>query len=862
MNFERNEWGSRAAPTQCAQPRVSLVRPAAGLRAAAHSLASLIFFAASLATSARAQTQATTLPLMLPSATAFDAAGNLYFAETGNHVVRKVTSAGIITTVAGNGVQGFAGDGGLATSAELDSPAGLALDAAGDLYIADSHNQRVREVNAATGIIATIAGTGAAGFSGDGGMATAARLDLPTALALDTAGNLYVADTNNHRVRRIAAATGAITTVAGNGVEAFTGDNGPATSASIDSPNGLALDAAGNLYIADTHNGRVREVSAASGLISTVAGAGVVGGNVQSFGGDGGAATAAGLALPRGLTMDAAGNLYFADSANHRIRRISPSGTITTVAGQGTETFAGDSAPAVSASLDSPRSVAVSPAGLLTLADSGNQRVRQLDALPAPGPDIHTIAGLGATIVVSRALAHRAVGGCLWQRLNHCNSGHIFNCNRQRYISGYKRRSADHAGHGGPDLRLGELQHCHAGHWRAQPRRHLRRRCGPWRRAVLRAGDDGDAARRHHCAQPGVNPLRPGHSPAQRHAHGRSRAGCGEGRGGLHFYCCGLVSRGTLSHLRNAYRQRGGQLHGRTVTPAANLSIAQTPTQTSLSASTSSPGLGLPVTLSVQSSSTTSGVPTGSITLSDGSTTLSVVPLSASAATFTTSSLGLGAHNLCAAYSGDANFLPSSSATAELAVGAASDFTMTATGATSQSIPKGSSATYSFSVAMLGAAMSSPIALAVQGVPLGATSSINPSYIPPGGAVTSFTVTIQTPLATLDQPSRPFVAGSFPSGPFASGTPNSSGHGLPTLLALLLLPAIGFARRRRAILLFMAAASSILLATLATGCGNRINADNESIQSTTYTLTVTGTATGPTGNALVHTATVTLQVLQ
>ena len=187
-----------------------------------------------------------------------------------------------------------------------------------------------------------------------------------------------------------------------------------------------------------------------------------------------------------------------------------------------------------------------------------------------------------------------------------------------------------------------------------------------------------------------------------------------------------------------------------TASTTANLSIAQAPTLTSLSASTSAPGLGLPVTLSVQSSSTTSGVPAGSITLSDGSATLCVVPLSAGgAATFTTSSLALGAHNLSATYSGDANFLPSSSATANVAVGPASDFTLTATGATSQSIPKGSSATYSFSVAMLGAAMSSPIALAVQGVPLGATSSINPSYIPPGGAVTSFTVTIQTPLAAL-----------------------------------------------------------------------------------------------------------------
>ena len=290
---------------------------------------------------------------------------------------------------------------------------------------------------------------------------------------------------------------------------------------------------------------------------------------------------------------------------------------------------------------------------------------------------------------------------------------------------------------------------------------------------------------------------------------------------------------------------------GTAATTSANLSIVQAPTQTSLSASSSAPGLGLPVTLTVQSSSTTSGVPTGSITLADGSAALSTVPLSAGAATFTISSLSIGAHNLCATYSGDTNFLPSSSATAKLAVGPTSDFTMTATGATSQSIPKGSSATYSFSVAMLGAAMASPIALAVQGVPTGSTSSINPSYIPPGGAVTSFTLTIQTPLAALDQRSRPFV-------------PPSAISAMQASLAVLLLPTIGLSRRllhkkrRRRILsrtcsspivLIFAAASCILLATLATGCGNRINSDNESIQSTTYALTVTGTATGPTGMA-------------
>ena len=276
----------------------------------------------------QAQTQATMLPLALPSAIAFDAQGNLYFAETGNHTVRKLSAGGVITTVAGSGVQGFSGDGGPATVAELDSPEGLAVNAAGDLYIADSHNHRVRKVDVASGVIATIAGTGAAGYSGDGGLATAGRLDLPTALAVDAAGNVYVADTNDHRVRCIGV-NGIITTIAGNGVEAFAGDRGLATAASIDSPNGLALDAAGNLYIADTQNGRVREVSAATGAISTVAGAGFVGGNVQTFGGDGGSALAAWLALPRGLTLDSAGNLYLADSANHRIRRMNPACTFS-----------------------------------------------------------------------------------------------------------------------------------------------------------------------------------------------------------------------------------------------------------------------------------------------------------------------------------------------------------------------------------------------------------------------------------------------------------------------------------------------------------------------------------------------------
>jgi sugar lactone lactonase YvrE len=820
------------------------------------SLGLAIFFATNLATSARAQTQATTLPLMLPSAIVFDAAGNLYFVETGNHIVRKITSAGVITTVAGNGVQGFSGDNGPATAAQLDSPAGLALDSAGDLFIADSHNHRIREVSSATGIIATIAGTGAPGFSGDGGPAKSAQLDRPTALTFDSAGNLYLADTNNHRVRRIAALTGAIATVAGNGIEAFAGDNGPATAASIDSPNGLALDSSGNLYIADTHNGRVREVAASTGLIFTVAGAGVVAGNVQSFGGDNGPATAAGLALPRGLTMDSAGNLYFADSANHRIRRISPTGTITTVAGQGTENFAGDGAPAVAANLDSPRSVAISPAGLLTLADSDNQRIRQLDALPAPGPDIHTIAGLGTTTQGVLALSGPSVVAY--------GSGSITATLATSSTATGSVTFLDTSGGTQSTLGTASLNSD------AATISTSTLAAGAHSLVATYPGDAGHSAAQSSALATTVSPLTIAAAPNPAFIlYGQPIPALSGSLSGVLPQDTGKVA-AVFTTSATAFSPTGSYPIAATLTgsaaanysvattPAAYISIAQAPTQTSLSASASSPGLGLPVTLTVQASSTTSGVPTGSIAFADGSATLSVVPLSASgAASFTTGSLALGAHNLSAAYSGDANFLPSSSATANVAVGPASDFTLTATGATAQSIPSGSAATYSFSVAMLGAAMSSPIALAVQGVPLGATSSINPSYIPPGGAVTSFTVTIQTPLAALEQPSRPVVAGSF-----ASGSPRSTGSGPQVLLALLLLPMIGFARRRKALIVFFAAVSCILLATLATGCGNRISPDAESANSTTYTLTITGTATGPAGSALQHTAIVTLQVIQ
>ncbi len=322
--------------------------------------------------------QATAAPLAAPAQIAYDTAGNLYIADVNDNVIRKVDLAGIVTTVAGTGEQGFAGDGGPATSALLDSPAGVAVDAAGNIYIADTHNQRVRKVS--NGTITTIAGTGTAGFSGDGGVATSAQLSNPTALAVDANGNLYIADTDNHRIRKISGTT--ITTVAGNSEQGFSGDGGAATDAEIDSPNGLAVDTAGNIYIADTHNQRIRKVS--NGTIATIAGNGS-----KSYGGDGGAATSALLDRPRGLSVDAQGNIYIADSDNNRIRLIAAAGNIATVAGNGSQGFAGDGGPAVNAILDTPRAPVVQAPGTFAFSDTNNQLIREVGT---DGID-HTITG-------------------------------------------------------------------------------------------------------------------------------------------------------------------------------------------------------------------------------------------------------------------------------------------------------------------------------------------------------------------------------------------------------------------------------------------------------------------------------------
>lgn len=315
---------------------------------------------------------ATVAQLSEPNASFADAKGNLYIADYGNNVIRKVSTSGIITTIAGTGTAGYSGDGGPASMAKLHNPNGVIQDDIGNIYFCDYSNHCVRKIDT-SGTITTIAGTGISGYNGDSIAATSAKLSYPITLAFDHSGNMYIADADNHRIRRVNT-LGIISTIAGTGTAGFSGDGGPSVSAELNNPYGVALDAAGNIYIGDQSNNRIRRINT-SGIITTFAGTGTSG-----YTGDGAAATLAQLNNPAQVWVDTGNNLLIADRYNNCVRKVNTAGTIYSIAGTGTAGYTGDGGPAIRATLHQVPGVSADIHGNIYIADFANNCIRKVSA--------------------------------------------------------------------------------------------------------------------------------------------------------------------------------------------------------------------------------------------------------------------------------------------------------------------------------------------------------------------------------------------------------------------------------------------------------------------------------------------------
>jgi sugar lactone lactonase YvrE len=766
----------------------------------------------------RADAQETTPPVpmpLLPSSVAFDAAGNLYFADTNRHVVYESSLAGVLSIVAGDGVQGFAGDGGAATSAELNAPQGVAVGPDGTLYIADTGNERVRAVSG--GMITTFAGNGSVGFAGDGA-ATSATFRSPNALAIDASGALLVCDSGNERVRRISS--GVITTAVGNGIQGFAGDGGLAIHAELDTPMGLATGTDGRIFVADSHNQRIR-VIATNGVISTFAGNGAAG-----YAGDGGPASEAELALPRGLMVTPSGAVIFADSNNQRLRMVDSSGMITTIAGSGVQGAASDGLSVGTVAMNSPRGVASSSFGAPVYADALNQMVRESVAngnvyVPAGlAPDRSTQVALTASNGQTDAVV--TVGGSVGTPQGVVELLDAGSLVTQTTLAGGSATFA-------PQTLSAGTQSLYAAY--------LGDGVNPASTSAAVSVNGGLAV-----ITATANPATADYGQAIPVLTGTLTGALLQGAGSVMVTfttTAGLLSPvgsypivATLSGPASAnytvvMSPASGALQ---ILPAASVTSEQSLTQGSYA--------GLPLLLSASVGSTTQGLPTGMVTFLDNGTVVTTAPLMNGAANGTYLSPGTGTHSLVASYGGDGNFLSSASQAQTTTVSAMPDFSMATSGSTTQTVAAGDVANYGMTVGAQSGVFTGVVDFSASGLPAGATVSFSPAQVVPGAGSVSVTMSVQTSATLLTLGWRRMSA---------------------VVLAGVLFPMWIVGRRRRISGGWLATCALLMGMLGVVGCGAR-SISTSLTGGKTYTLTVTGTSTNLAGTVVSHSTQVTLVV--
>lgn len=752
-----------------------------------------------------------------PSAVAYDAAGNLYFADTDRNQVYEATLAGGLVVVAGNGTQGSAGDGGAATAAELNGPQGVAIGTQGELYIADTGNARIRVVQA--GVIATFAGNGAPGFSGDGGLASAASLRMPTALAVDGGGALLVCDTGNARLRRIRS--GSIQTIAGSGVQGFSGDGGPATAAALDGPRGVAVASDGRIFVADSRNHRIRVIDA-SGTIGTYAGTGA-----RGFAGDGGAATAALLNLPRGLVLRSDGTLVFADSDNRRVRAIGASGTITTIAGSGTQGASADGTLAVSAWLNAPRPVGVSSFGDVTLADSAAHGV-QAAAADARVYGIAALRPARTSSVTASGPASATYGQ--WSAKVSVSGGASTPQGRVQLLEASSGIAEGALSAGSATIPAPALA------------------AGPHTLTAMYAGDGINPAATGSATAVTISPatVTATASPASV-AYGQAIPALAGTLSGVLAQDAGRVQ-ASFTTTATPYSPVGTYAIAATLSgPAAGnyalaagasagtLTIVPAGSTTALPAQVTGSYAGLPMVLRAVVGSTTAGTPTGTVRFTENGATVAQATLTGGLASAAYASPATGTHSIVAAYGGDANFQASQSSAQSFVVLALPDFAVTPTGAASQTVAGGSIASYTLTVGAQPGPFTGAVQMSVSGLPAGAVASFSPPAVTPGAGSATTVLNVTTPVHA--EVRRPFSP----------------------VWALAVLPGWWLSRRRRGRALVAWMLAGGVLCFLA-GCGARTVTSTSGSAAVSSTLTVTGTATNLAGAVVTHSSTVTLVV--